>query len=117
MEDGTHRLKYAVEAPKSWFEDLGFGRLVDGRAQVTLDPEFVAVTEDAPYHVFLTEYEAPSGLYVTNRTTTGFTVYSTASGETHSEFSYRVVARRRGIQPEPFAVRRDPSKPKPVEPT
>jgi hypothetical protein len=111
MDDGTHRILYAVEAPESWFEDLGFGRLVDGHAQVTLDPEFAAVTEDAPYHVFLTEYGAPSGLYVTDRTATGFTVRSTAGSDTGGEFGYRVAARRRGPQPERFAVRRDLSKP------
>ncbi|MER5961466.1 hypothetical protein [Streptomyces sp. NPDC002057] len=111
MDDGTHRLLYAVEAPESWFEDLGFGELVDGHARVTLDPEFVAVTEDAPYHVFLTEYGAPSGLYVTDRTTAGFTVRSTVGSDTRGEFGYRVAALRRGPRPERFAVR--PARPEP----
>ncbi|MFJ3793148.1 hypothetical protein [Kitasatospora sp. NPDC090091] len=103
MDDGTHRLWYAVEAPESWFEDFGFGRLVDGRAQVTLHPDFVAATENGPYHVFLTEYEAGSGLYVADRTPTGFGVRA-AVGSARSEFSYRVVARRGDVQPERFAV-------------
>ncbi|WP_395358480.1 hypothetical protein ACHGLA_01680 [Streptomyces sp. YH02] len=114
MDDGTHRILYAVEAPESWFEDLGFGELVDGHARVTLDPEFVAVTEDAPYHVFLTEYGAPSGLYVTDRSAAGFTVRSAAGSDTSGEFSYRVAALRRGPQPERFAVRPALSTPGPV---
>ncbi|MEU1471678.1 hypothetical protein ABZ434_26090 [Streptomyces sp. NPDC005761] len=109
MDDGTYRVLYAVEAPEHWFEDFGFGRLVDGRAQVTLDPGFVAVTEEGPYHVFLTEYEAASGLYVTDRNSRGFGVRAASGADARSEFGYRVVARRRGMQPERFAVRRDTS--------
>ncbi|MFF1867655.1 hypothetical protein [Streptomyces sp. CB03911] len=115
--DGSSRLLYAVEAPESWFEDFGFGRLVDGRAQVTLDPDFVAATEDGPYHVFLTEYEAGSGLHVTDRTPTGFGVRA-AVGSARSEFSYRVVARRGDVRSERFAVVRetDAKKAEPEQP-
>ncbi|MFF3772833.1 hypothetical protein [Streptomyces sp. NPDC002232] len=109
MDDGTYRVLYAVEAPEHWFEDLGFGRLVDGRAQITLDPGFAAVTEEGPYHVFLTEYEASHGLYVTDRTSVGFGVRAASGADARGEFGYRVVARRRGPQPERFAVRRDTS--------
>lgn len=91
--DGSQRCLYAVESAESWFEDIGFGQLADGRTTVRLDPDFVAVIKDEPYHVFLSEYDNDSGLYVSDRDREGFDVRSrTPAGDGH--FSYRVVARR-----------------------
>ncbi|RST17664.1 hypothetical protein E2C00_17895 [Streptomyces sp. WAC05374] len=98
---GSHRLLYAVESPESWFEDFGFGRLVNGRASVTLDETFASVIGDDSYHVFITEYERNNALYVTGRTTTGFEVRSD-SAEAAGEFSYRVTARRKDVRTSRF---------------
>ncbi|MFE5518404.1 hypothetical protein ACFQ9Q_11865 [Streptomyces virginiae] len=106
--DGTYRGMFAVEAPESWFEDFGFGRLVDGRADVLLDPQFAElVREEGPYHVFLTEYGAGGGLFVTDRTSGGFAVRAASEDAGDREFGYRVVARRKGVAQERFAVLRD----------
>ena len=52
-EDGA-RLMYAEEATEVWFNDYGFGELVDGVAIIEIDPIFAqTVNLDEPYHVFL----------------------------------------------------------------
>lgn len=105
--DGSHRLLYCVEAPESWFEDFGEGKIVNGVAEVKLDPEFAAVVDTGTMHVFLTEHEDNHSLHVPAKTATGFTVQASssalaarnlkASGVT-STFSYRVVAKRKDVQ-------------------
>jgi hypothetical protein len=95
--DGTQHRLYCMESPESWFEDFGTGQLVNGRAQVQLDPGFASVVAANDYHVFLTEYEDNNGLYVTGRTNTGFGVYAKTSPNASGTFSYRVVAKRKDI--------------------
>ncbi len=41
--DGSYRRLYCVEAPESYFEDVGRGQMTNGRGQVRLDPDFAAV--------------------------------------------------------------------------
>jgi hypothetical protein len=94
--DGTHRALYCLESPESWFEDFGYGQLAHGEAQIALDPDFVASVSSDAYHVFVTEYEDNTSLYVTNRTSTGFEVRAKTSTAA-STFSYRVVAKRRDV--------------------
>jgi hypothetical protein len=86
-----------MESPENWFEDFGTGRLVNGQAQVQLEPGFASVAAADDYHVFLTEYEDNNGLYVTGRTSTGFGVRAKTSPAVGGTFSYRVVAKRKDI--------------------
>ena len=58
LADGTHRRLYCVKSPESWFEDVGFGTLVKGRAEIVLDPGFASTVQTDQYHVFITEYDA-----------------------------------------------------------
>jgi hypothetical protein len=77
--DGGHRQLYCMESPESWFEDFGFGELVQGQAQVRLDPAFSSVVTGDPYHVFITEYEDNNALYVSCRTGKVFVVRAKGS--------------------------------------
>lgn len=99
--DGSHRALYAVESPDSWFEDFGRAELTEGQARVELDPDFAAVarTED-DYHVFLTAEGDSNGLFVTNRSASSFEVREQQQGTRSLTFSYRIVARRKGVQAE-----------------
>jgi hypothetical protein len=122
--DGSHRLVYCVESPESWIEDFGTGQLTNGRADIRLDPDFAAVVQLKDYHVFLSEYDGNSGLYVTNRTASGFTVQAERAGS-GGAFSWRMVAKpktdKKAARLAKFAVPTvtlpDPSMlPKPSEP-
>lgn len=98
--DGSIRRMYALASPESWFEDVGRAELVDGRAQVELDNEFVATVQTDDYHVFLTPEGDTQGLFVSARTSDGFEVREQQGGTGNLTFSYRVVARRSDIEAE-----------------
>jgi hypothetical protein len=90
---------YAMQSPENWFEDFGSGQLHDGVAGVALDPTFaLAVNPEAGYHVFLTPNGDCEGLYVAQKTATGFQVRELRGGKSNIAFDYRVVAKRRGYE-------------------
>ncbi len=109
---GDDRLLYCVEAPDSWFEDFGEGDLVNGKADVALDPHFTALIHTDSYHVFLTGHGGHHHPTVTKRGATSFTVeadqqLAALKGKTTSDlngtFSWRVVGKRSDITLERFA--------------
>jgi hypothetical protein len=90
---------YAVESPENWFEDFGSGQLKGGRVVIQLDATFAqTVTPEVGYHVFLTPNDECEGLYVTNRTATGFEVRELHGGKSSVTFDYRIVAKRKGLE-------------------
>jgi hypothetical protein len=108
--DGSHRLVYCVESPESWFEDFGKGKLQRGQADVVIDPDFAAVVDMDDYHVFVTPYDENPELLVTSRTNCGFRVK--AKDETSSaDFSWRLVARRKDVDPARLAKTDVPATP------
>ena len=96
--DGSHRRLYCQESPNPWFEDFGEGRLLSGKADVKLDPDFAAVVKTDTYQVFLTEYADSGGLFVANRGQTSFEVRARGLPTADGTFGYRVVARRKDIR-------------------
>ena len=110
---------YAVEAPESWFEDIGRAQLRQGVARVDVDPDFAAVTGlGDDYHVFLTPEGPSNGLYVADRTPSGFEVREQGDGASNISFSYRIVTRRTDVHAGRLqVVERPPSEAgEPVEP-
>jgi hypothetical protein len=99
-----------MESPESWFEDFGEATLECGEATITLDPDFVAVTETAKYHVFLTGYDDQFDLCAADRTPSGFRVRA-RSGDGNGTFSWRVVAKRRDIAAPRFEAVEVPPEP------
>jgi len=97
--DGSRRAMYAVEAPDSWFEDVGRAQLRQGVARVDIDPDFAAVSGLADdYHVFLTPEGQSNGLYVTGRSPGGFEVREQGEGNAEISFSYRIMTRRTDVR-------------------
>ncbi len=93
------RLLYAVESPGVWFEDFGSGALAGGQGTVTIEPLFAqSVNLGAAYHVFLTPLGDCNGLYVAEKTATGFTVRELNGGTASVAFDYRIVAKRAGYE-------------------
>ncbi|MGD0863583.1 MAG: hypothetical protein ABSA21_12670 [Candidatus Limnocylindrales bacterium] len=96
--DGA-RLLYSEEATSVLFADYGFGRLVDGKATVSIDPVFAeTVNLSTPYHVFVQPY-GKAAIVVTERSAERFSVEA-ISGDGNAEFSYRIVATRRAYEGE-----------------
>lgn len=98
--DYGQRLMYAVESPEVWFEDLGTARLENGVITVPFEPVFAETVDlKAEYHVFLTALcEEPVLLFVTEKTSTGFTVKGVTMDNQPSScaFDYRIMAKRQG---------------------
>jgi hypothetical protein len=96
--DGSERVMHTVEAPESWFEDVGRAQLRQGVARVEVDPDFAAVSRlGDDYHVFLTPEGPSNGLYVTDRSSTGFEVREQGEGTSEIGFSYRIMTRRADV--------------------
>lgn len=92
------RVMVAVESPEARVEDIGRGKLVEGRARIDLDPLFsdcVTVTDALPLDVFVQLQDDCNGVYV-RTDSRGFDVRELAGGKSSAAFSYRVVAHRRG---------------------
>ena len=90
---------YAVQAAENWYEDAGSGTLQGGAARVALDRNFAALVNSAvDYRVFLTPGGDCKGLYVSNKTATGFEVRELGGGVTNVAFDYRIMAKRKGFE-------------------
>lgn len=92
--DRSFRLLYSIESPESWFEDFGEGRLVKGKAEVKIDPEFAqTVNLNKRYYVFVTPHSTKiSGLAVVARLPDRFRIEHAGGG--NGTFAYRIVAKR-----------------------
>jgi hypothetical protein len=75
-------------------EDTGEAQLVDGRAYVRIDDALANVIDrGAEYSVFITPEGDNRGLYVTQKSPTGFAVRESQSGRSTLAFAYRIVAK------------------------
>jgi hypothetical protein len=95
--DGAHRLLYCMESPESWFEDFGEAELVNGAADVALEPAFAALIDVSRYQVFVTAYGDTRGLFVADRSAEGFRVREQQGGSSRARFGYRIVARLKDV--------------------
>ncbi len=97
LKDGKYYHLYCQESPEVWFEDFGKGKLVNGKAVIQIDPMFAqSANTDIEYHVFLTPEDKPIVLAVANKTSLSFEVIAESSEDIN--FSYRIVAKRRGFE-------------------
>jgi len=102
LRDGEHAVKtYSVQSAENWYEDAGSAQLVNGVVRVRLDPTFSeTVNTEIEYHVFLTPNGDSEGLYVSNKTSSGFEVHEQHGGHSNIAFDYRIMAKRAGHENE-----------------
>ena len=96
--NGDKKVMFAPEAPEVLLEDYGTGRLVNGTAIITIDPILtnnIVVDERHPLKVFIQLEGDCNGVYVTNKSATGFTVKELQYGTSNVSFSYHIVANRK----------------------
>lgn len=87
----------AVSAPENLFQDYGTGKLVNGRAKIVINPiltENIVVDKEHPLKVFVQLEGDCNGVYVTNKSASGFEVVELGNGTSNIEFSYSIVASR-----------------------
>ena len=91
---------YSEESAEVWFTDYGKARLENGECRIDLDPLFletVTIDDENQMMVFLQEEDECNGLYVKIGDTT-FDVIEKDAGQSNASFSYRVVAKRKGLE-------------------
>jgi hypothetical protein len=96
--DRSFRQLCSIDSPESWFEDFGEAKLVKGKAEVKIDPDFAkTVNLKTRYHVFVTPHSTKiSGLAVVARLPGRFRVEH--AGGASGSFSYRIIAKRADIR-------------------
>ncbi|HLJ83316.1 MAG TPA: hypothetical protein VKT51_03950 [Candidatus Eremiobacteraceae bacterium] len=87
-------VSYTPRESQPTMEDLGSAQLTNGRAHVALDGSFGNVIDrSTSYLVFLTPDGDCKGLFVADKTPTGFDVAELRGGRSTIAFDYRIVAR------------------------
>ena len=95
--DGTRANMFCLEAPEILFQDYGMGELVNGKAHIKLDPILtnnIYIDNEHPMKVFIQLEGDCKGVYVTNKSATGFNVIELQSGSSNVPFSWTIVANR-----------------------
>jgi hypothetical protein len=96
---------YGARSSAPTIEDFGQAQMRYGFAQVRIDPGFAQIVDRAAsYMVFVTPEGDNRGLYITNKTYSGFAVRESQGGRSTLTFSYRIVARAYGEPAQRFAV-------------
>jgi len=95
---GTRVTTYAHESSSPTVEDFGEAQLIGGMASVPLENTFASTIDlKTGYMVFITPEGDSHGLYVTQKTPSGFVVRENQGGHSTVAFSYRIVARPFGV--------------------
>jgi len=97
-DPGKHIVKYAPTVSEPMTEDFGEGQLTSGSGYVHLDATFAkTIDEGAGYLVFITPEGNSNGVYVTQKSASGFAVRENNDGHSTLAFSWRIVAKPYGV--------------------
>jgi hypothetical protein len=94
---GMGRIMTAPETPEILLQDYGRGKLVNGKAHITLDPTLsknIFVDKKHPIKVFVQLHGDCKGVFVVNEDANGFDVVELQGGTSNVEFSWSVTANR-----------------------
>jgi hypothetical protein len=95
----THQkvTNYATTSSTPNVEDFGEAQLTGGQTYVSLRRAYATeIDSRLAYMVFITPEGDTRGLYVTEKTPTGFVVRENQGGRSDALFSYRIVAKQYG---------------------
>ena len=94
----SKKVMFAPEAPEVLLEDYGTAKLMNGIATIQIDPIFtqnITVNKEHPLKVFIQLEGDCNGVYVANKTSTGFIVKELQQGSSSVPFSWHIVANRK----------------------
>lgn len=100
-------LSFAQESPRPLLSDSGVAYLVNGEATIDLDPQYLAqvtIDENTPLNIQLTPEGECNGLYISSKTSSGFTVRELARGRSNLLFHWRVEGAKKGVQGKYFTL-------------
>jgi len=88
------------ETPEILFQDYGVGQLQNGTTHIDIDPilsKNIHVDADHPIKIFIQLEGECNGVYVTNKSATGFDVIELGGGNSSVPFSYSLTANRADV--------------------
>jgi len=97
-DTNDRKIMFCPESPEILFQDYGQGKLVNGKANVIIDPIFsknIVVNSEHPLRVFIQLEGDCNGVYVTNKTENGFSVIELMNGISNVTFSWFITANRK----------------------
>jgi len=99
---GQNVTLFAPESPMPLYTDYGTGQLVNGSATIDIDPAFahmiyVNEEDNAPLRVIVQLEGDCNGVFVTNKTATGFEVKELNGGNSNVKFTYTVTANTKDV--------------------
>ncbi len=83
-----------LKLPEAYYEDYGQGQLVNGKVHIDMDPTYaknICVNDKHPLRVFIQLEGNCKGVYVTNKTATGFDVVELDGGTSNITFQYHII--------------------------
>lgn len=95
--NGEEVTLHCPESPEIYFTDYGEGQLVDGVAHIDIDPIFaknVAINDKHPLRVFIQLEGDCNGVFVCNKTATGFDVKELQGGKSNTKFQWNIICNR-----------------------
>ncbi|MBD5655383.1 MAG: hypothetical protein IAI50_09390 [Candidatus Eremiobacteraeota bacterium] len=93
VKGGGSIKSFSAKTTSPTVEDTGTAELVNGVAQVRLDPTFAAsIDSKTAYRVFVTPGGDTRGLFVATKSPSGFVVRESQAGRSTVTFDYRIVA-------------------------
>lgn len=96
-ENKKPRIMFCSEAPEVLFEDYGVSKLVNGEAYITLDKILASsmkIDDKHPLKVFIQLEGDCNGVFVTDKSNTGFRVKELNRGKSNVSFSWHIVGSR-----------------------
>jgi hypothetical protein len=94
---GRRVVSYASTDAQPTLQDVGEAQLISGRAYVHFEAQYASVVDrSSRYFVFITPEGDCNQLYVTDKTSSGFSVREAHGGLSTVPFQYRIVARPYG---------------------
>ncbi len=95
--EGNNVTLYCPESPEILFQDYGQSKLIKGKVHIEIDPIFaknIIINEKHPLRVYVQLEGNCKGVYVANKTTTGFDVVELDGGQSNTPFQYTIVCNR-----------------------
>lgn len=85
---------HCPETPEFYFQDYGQDRLVNGKAHIDIDPilaKNIVINEKHPLRVFVQLEGNCKGVYIANKTTTGFDIVELDGGISNVPFQWSIT--------------------------
>lgn len=105
--EGKMRVMHATETPEFYFQDYGESQLINGKSHIDIDPilaKNITVNDKHPMRVYVQLEGDCNGVYISNKTQTGFDVVELKGGQSNIKFQWTVICNVADVKGGPLGV-------------